>query len=338
MTVRLPDTSIWGGYAGINPRDPFDPSQPDHLGRPDIVMSYQSSLEDRVLALALRAAAAATPTAAVPLPKPRPRVPDESPAYYLNRTAEASPARPVEHQWMLADPRIGQNQAAPDLNGDPDSPASFDERWMSENPWQRRNRVDPNLLRRPLGRADVPSAPSRTEPSEAPLPKPRPTPSEFSPEIAAALEHLDPIASQMWSENALALRAQGIEIKISSGFRSRTHNAKVPGAARNSQHLYGKATDIPLSGLSLEQKQAVVSQFLSDPRVKGFGYYPDRGAIHVDVRAGGRSSWGVGNKGKSIGEGWPKWMTDQVREWLRTRPPRLHGNDALPIPLPRARP
>ena len=136
------------------------------------------------------------------------------------------------------------------------------------------------------------------------------------------------------SVDASALRAQGIEIEISSGFRSRAHNEKVRGA-RNSQHLYGKATDIPLAGLSLEQKQAVVSQFLSDPRVKGFGYYPPTDAIHVDVRAGGRSSWGVGNKGESIGEGWPKWLTDQVREWLRTRP---RGDDAAPIPLPRARP
>jgi hypothetical protein len=87
MTARLPDTSIWGGYAGMNPRDPFDLSRPDYPGRPDLVMSYQSSLEERVLALALGAAAPAAPDAFVPLPTPRPRVPGESSANCSMRTS-----------------------------------------------------------------------------------------------------------------------------------------------------------------------------------------------------------------------------------------------------------
>jgi hypothetical protein len=320
MTVRLPDTSIWGSNAGMNPRDPFDLRNPDYLDRPDIVMSYQSSLEDRVLALALRAAAAATPTAAVPLPKPRPSVPGESSAYYLNRTAEASAARPVEHQWMLADPRIGQNQAAPDLNGDPDSPASFDERWILENPGMAPGQPDPNLVRRPVGRDERVS--TGTEPSWTPLPT---TADGYSPETIARLRSVVPLAAQMWSENAAALKAKGILIEISSGHRSKEENERAKGA-KNSSHLRGLATDIPFKKLSTEQRQAVVSQFLADPRVNGFGYYPGRDAIHVDVRSGPRKAWGEDYTENTVGAGWPKWLDDVVRFWWK----------GVPLPKPRA--
>jgi Peptidase M15 len=238
---------------------------------------------------------------------------------------------------MLGDPRIGQNQLAPDLSGDPDAAATFDERWVSENPWQRQNEFDPNQVGRPVGRNDVPPAPHRTGPSETPFPKPRPAFLQHPPEIVAALEGLDPAAAQMWTDNAAALRAKGIEIGISSGRRGATHNARIQGA-KASQHLLGKATDIKLEGLSPEQRQAVVSQFLSDPRVNGFGFYPEKDAIHVDVRTDERYAWGTDYTRQTIGEGWPKWMTDQVREWLRTSPPRPRGNDAPPTPLPRARP
>ena len=307
-------------HAGQDPRDLFDPWKPGYPGKADIVLPYQSSLQERVLALAVGALAAATPGPAVPLPRPRPRLPGESPDDYLMPAAEASAARPVEHQWMLEDPRIGQNQIAPNLVGPSESPATFEERWMLDNPVQPQNQTDPNLFGSPVGRKEVPPVSTGTEPSGTPLPKPRPAFLEHPPRIAAALRRLDPMAAQTWSENALALRTQGIEIKISSGFRTPAHNEEV-GGAPNSQHLYGTATDIPLAGLSLEQKRAVVSQFLSDPRVKGFGYYPNTDAIHVDIRPGKRSSWGLSRGRGSVGLGWPKWLTDQVREWVE---------DALP--------
>ena len=320
MTARLPDTSIWGRNAGENPLDPFDPWKPRYPGKADIVLPYRSSLEERVLALAVGALAAAAPGVTVPLPKPRPRLPGESPDYF-KRTAEGSPARPVEHQWMLGDPRIGQKQTAPDVNGDPEAAATFDERWVSGNPRVGQSQSDPNLVRRPVGRNDVPPAPNRTEPSGTPLPRTRPAFLEHPPETVAALEGLDPAAAQMWSDNAAALRAKGIEIGISSGRRGATHNTHIRGA-KASQHLQGKATDIKLEGLSTEQRQAVVSQFLSDPRVNGFGFYPEKDAIHVDVRSGKRYAWGHTYSWKSIGVGWPKWLTDQVREWLKNAPTR----------------
>lgn len=135
----------------------------------------------------------------------------------------------------------------------------------------------------------------------------------------SAPKDVDPVAGQMWSENASVLKGQGIDLKVSSTYRDPAHNAAV-GGARGSQHLKGKALDIPLAGFSEPQQQAIVSQFLSDPRVRGFGYYPPSktsgGSIHVDVRDGnGRAAWGSDYTKASVGEGWPAWLTKQVADW-----------------------
>jgi uncharacterized protein YcbK (DUF882 family) len=68
-------------------------------------------------------------------------------------------------------------------------------------------------------------------------------------------------------------------IKITSGYRSPAYNATVKGAAKNSQHMYGKAADIFIQGLTPAQ-MAVLAQKAGFDFIKSD--YPNR--IHVDVR------------------------------------------------------
>lgn len=72
-------------------------------------------------------------------------------------------------------------------------------------------------------------------------------------------------------------------IIITSGYRTESHNRKV-GGSKNSQHLYGKAVDIKVSGMSPQTllKHAEAVGFT------GIGLY--KWGIHVDVRKN-RARW-----------------------------------------------
>lgn len=74
----------------------------------------------------------------------------------------------------------------------------------------------------------------------------------------------------------------GKPVRINSGVRCKTHNARVGGAA-NSQHLdtYGTAADIAtISGTTPRAMAAYVETLM--PNTGGIGIYP--WGIHVDVR------------------------------------------------------
>lgn len=74
-----------------------------------------------------------------------------------------------------------------------------------------------------------------------------------------------------------------------SGFRTKTHNAKI-GGEPNSQHLLGRACDIVVVGISLAKLKKIaeaIPVFASG----GIGYYPKRGFLHVDVRRDGPARW-----------------------------------------------
>lgn len=70
-------------------------------------------------------------------------------------------------------------------------------------------------------------------------------------------------------------------LRIVSGLRTPEHNARV-GGAKNSQHLYGRAADIPSGYATLGQA-----------RQAGFTGIGTSGgwATHVDVRPGPRTEW-----------------------------------------------
>ena len=79
----------------------------------------------------------------------------------------------------------------------------------------------------------------------------------------------------------------GKPVTITSGFRTATYNATVAKAAKYSQHLYGKAADIQVQGISVEQVYAYADKLLAGRG--GVGIYPPglgraNGWVHVYVR------------------------------------------------------
>lgn len=64
----------------------------------------------------------------------------------------------------------------------------------------------------------------------------------------------------------------GKPVTITSGFRTASWNAKQKNAAKFSQHLYGKAADIQVQGISVEQVYAYADKLLGN--AGGCGIYP----------------------------------------------------------------
>ncbi len=79
--------------------------------------------------------------------------------------------------------------------------------------------------------------------------------------------------------------AVGGPVYVSSGYRCPEHNAEV-GGVQNSQHLYGRAADIFVDGLTPLQLAALAERAGAD----GIGIYDD--FVHVDTR-GDYARWSV---------------------------------------------
>lgn len=74
-------------------------------------------------------------------------------------------------------------------------------------------------------------------------------------------------------------------IIIQSGYRTPEYNKTLKGAARESMHLYGKAIDFRVDGLSVAQLSKIVSFF----QAGGVGIYKRGGFVHMDT--GGIRVW-----------------------------------------------
>ena len=79
----------------------------------------------------------------------------------------------------------------------------------------------------------------------------------------------------------------GKAVTITSGYRTAAHNAVV-GGAKSSQHLLGRAADIRVQGVSVEDVAAYAESLMPD--WGGVGRYPVKagratGWVHVDTRA-----------------------------------------------------
>lgn len=92
---------------------------------------------------------------------------------------------------------------------------------------------------------------------------------------------MDPqlIAILDWTQRYLAAYGYTGPLHILSGFRSKQTNQRTEGAARNSQHLYGKAVDIRVPGLSVEYLGKLMA-WLSQG---GVGVYARNGFVHIDT-------------------------------------------------------
>lgn len=74
-------------------------------------------------------------------------------------------------------------------------------------------------------------------------------------------------------------------IIVHSGFRTLAYNRTLTGSAKNSMHLYGKAVDFRVDGLSVKQLATLASYF----KAGGIGLYNESGFIHLDT--GGIRVW-----------------------------------------------
>ena len=72
-------------------------------------------------------------------------------------------------------------------------------------------------------------------------------------------------------------------IKINSGYRSPSHNAKVKGAIR-SQHLLGTAADIVVNGKTSTQVAALIEQLIAQGKMKEGGLKAYKSFTHYDIR------------------------------------------------------
>lgn len=74
----------------------------------------------------------------------------------------------------------------------------------------------------------------------------------------------------------------GKAVHINSAFRTATHNSSQKNASKYSQHLYGKAADIRIEGVSVDKLADYAETLLSDRG--GIGRYYTDNFVHVDVR------------------------------------------------------
>ena len=94
-------------------------------------------------------------------------------------------------------------------------------------------------------------------------------------------DRLRPLCYQL---ELIRAAAAGRAVRILSGYRSPALNRALPGTAKNSQHMYGRAADIVIPGVRPDDVHALVLELAHQKRITigGLGYYTN--FTHVDIR------------------------------------------------------
>jgi uncharacterized protein YcbK (DUF882 family) len=76
---------------------------------------------------------------------------------------------------------------------------------------------------------------------------------------------------------------------LNSARRCKLHN-KREGGAPKSGHLFGKAVDISLVGISIEDRKLLLTLIRRNSRIRGIGI--GKHFFHIDILDGARCEWG----------------------------------------------
>lgn len=81
----------------------------------------------------------------------------------------------------------------------------------------------------------------------------------------------------------------GEPIKVTSGWRSPSHNEAI-GGVKNSQHVLGKASDLQVKGVEPEDLYLIIDSLITTGQMKegGLGLYNT--FVHYDIR-GTKARW-----------------------------------------------
>ena len=82
----------------------------------------------------------------------------------------------------------------------------------------------------------------------------------------------------------------GVPLTINSACRCEAHN-KAEGGSPKSQHLQGKAADVRVPPGHSVSSIAFHAESIDAFRRGGIGKYPNKGFVHLDVRANGPARW-----------------------------------------------
>lgn len=99
-------------------------------------------------------------------------------------------------------------------------------------------------------------------------------PKDLRPNTEKLCKNLEIIRSELGDKS----------ITINSGYRAPSYNANVPGAAKNSQHMYGNAADIVVSGYTPGQVHAKIEELIAAGKIQDGGLGKYHSFTHYDVR------------------------------------------------------